>query len=226
MTLQAEVMAAPLIVYGPGGPYPAVRECAALFGAKSGLVVEVRAGEPAEQAEQAAKDGDVYYTGAEYMMDDFLRDYPGVLDAAAVIHPAARRLGIIVRQGNPKGLRALEDLATPGVRILDVRLENMDGLRAAANANVTVRVTTGRQGLAAWKEAKDLDAWLTYRTWAVQLALGEGEFLPIDGPGGLRRIPATVMRNAPHPEQARAFLGFLETDEARAVFLKNGYEPY
>ncbi|MHC1712524.1 MAG: substrate-binding domain-containing protein [Solidesulfovibrio sp.] len=210
MALQAEVMAASLVVYGPGGPFPAIRECADKFGAKSGLTVDVQVGEPAKQAEQAAKDGDVYYTGAEYMMDDFLREYPDILDAAAIIYPAVRRVGIIVRQGNPKGLRTLADLAAPGVRILDVSLENMGGLRGPANANTTVFVTTGRQGLATWKASKDLDAWVTYKTWAEQLAPGEGEFLPIDDARGLRRIPVTVMRNAPHPERARAFLEFLK----------------
>jgi len=226
MALQTNVMAASLTVYGPGGPYEAVRACADIFAAGSGLTVDVRAGEPAEQAEQAAKDGDVYYTGAEYMMDDFLRDYPGVLDDSAIIYPAARRMGIIVRQGNPKGVAGLDDLAAPGLRILDVRLENMGELRGAANANVAVFVTTGRQGLAAWKASKDLDAWVTYRTWAGQLAPGEGEFIPIDDARGVRRIPVTVMRNAPHPGPARAFLEFLKTDEARAVFLTNGYELY
>jgi accessory colonization factor AcfC len=226
MALEGKAVAASLTVYGPGGPYQAIRKCADIFGAKFCLSVEVRADEPAKQADQAAKDGDVYYTGAEYMMDDFIRDYPGLVDEPAIIYPAARRVGIIVRQGNPKGIGNLDDLATPGVRILDVRLENMDGLRGAANANVTISVTTGRQGLATWMAAKDLDAWVTYKTWAAQLEPGTGEFIPIDGPEGLRRVPTTVMRKALHPERAKAFLEFLKTDEARAVFLENGYEPY
>ncbi|MEF2232394.1 MAG: substrate-binding domain-containing protein [Pseudodesulfovibrio sp.] len=226
MIVSGESVAASLVVYGPGGPYPAIRRCADLFGAGRGVVVDVRFGEPAKQADQAAKDGDVYYTGAEYMMDDFIRDYPALLDASAVIYPAARRVGIIVRRGNPKEVESLADLAAPGLRILDVRLENMAGIRGGANANVAVSVTTGREGFAAWKADSTLDAWVTYRTWAAQLGPGEGAFIPIDGPEGVRRIPVTVMRNAPHPGLARAFLEFLETDEARAVFLENGYEPY
>lgn len=225
MVLNGAAMAAALAVYGPGGPYPAIRECADIFGARHGLAVDVRFGEPAKQAAQAARDGDVYYTGAEYMMDEYLRDYPGVLDESAIIYPAARRIGIIVRQGNPKGVKSLADLATPGMRILDVSLENMGGLRGKANANIAVSVTTGRQGFATWTSNPDLDAWVTYKTWAEQLGPGESEFIPIDGPKGLRRIPATVMLNAPHPDLARAFLEFLKTDEARAVFLENGYEP-
>lgn len=229
MPLQGEAMAGSLTVYGPGGPYQAIRTCADIFGAKRGVTVDVRFGEPAKQADQAAKDGDVYYTGAEYMMDDFIRDHPKLLDESAIIYPAARRVGIIVGQGNPKSINGLDDLAAPGVRILDVSLENMRDLRGSANTNVTVFVTTGQQGLSVWKAnkaARNLDAWVTYKTWAEQLEPGEGEFIPIDGPEGLRRVPATVMRNAPHPELARAFLEFLETSEARSVFRENGYEPY
>lgn len=226
MVMSGEAMAASLAVYGPGGPYPAIRKCADIFGARHGVAVDVQFGEPAKQADQAGKNGDVYYTGAEYMMDDFIREYPTLLDESAIIYPAARRVGIIVRQGNPRGVKSLTDLAAPGMRILDVSLENMGGLRGKANDNATVFVTTGRQGFTAWKTHDNLDAWVTYKTWAEQLDPGEGEFIPIDGPKGVRRIPVTVMRNAPHPDLARAFLEFLKTDEARTVFLENGYEPY
>ena len=229
MVVHGDAVAAALTIYGPGGPYPAIRKCADLFGARHGIAVDVRFGEPAKQAEQAAQDGDVYYSGAEYMLDDFIREHPGLLDASAIIHPAARRLGISVPQGNPRGISSLADLAAPGLRILDVSLENMGALRGPADANIAVSVTTGQQGFAVWKAnrtAENLDAWVTYRTWAEQLEPGEGEFIPIEGPQGLRRIPATVLRNAPHPELARAFLEFLETDEARGVFLEHGYEPY
>ena len=226
MVIHAESTAGSLTVYGPGGPYPAIRKCADMFGAKRGLVVDVQFGEPSRQAELAARDGDVYYTGAEYMMDDFIRDFPGIIDPSSIIYPATRRVGIIVRQGNPKGVKGLADLAKPGVRILDVHLENMGELRGRANANTAVSVTTGRQGFAAWKTDKDLDAWVTYRTWAVQLDPGEGEFIPVEGQRGVRRIPAGLVQNAPHPDLARGFLEFLETDQARAVFLENGYEPY
>ena len=226
MPLQKKAFAASLVIYGPGGPYQAIRECADIFADARGLTADVRADEPSRLADRAAKDGDVYYTGAEYMMQDFLRAYPGVLDDAAIILPAARRVGVIVRPGNPRGIRNLDDLAAPGVRILDVSLENMSELRGAANANTAVSVATGRQGLATWKASHDLDAWVTYKTWAEQLGSGEGEFLPINDAQGVRRIPVTVMRNAPHPELASAFLEFLATDAARAVFLNNGYEPY
>jgi len=229
MAQSGDIPGASLVVYGPGGPYRAIRECADLFGAARGLTVDVRFGEPAVQAAQAARDGDVYYTGAEYMMDDFMRDHPGLVDASTIIYPASRRLGVIVARGNPKGIGGLSDLAAPGLRILDVSLENMGGLRGAANANVAVSVVTGREGLAVWKAnrtAKKLDAWVTYQTWAGELTPGEGEFIPIEGPRGVRRIPAAVMRNAPHSGLAAEFLKFLQTDAARAVFLKNGYEPY
>ncbi len=229
MAASGDCQTAALTIYGPGGPYRAIRACADRFGAGRGVTADVFSGEPSVQAGQAARDGDVYYTGAEYMMDDFIRDHPGLIDASSIVYPAARRLGVIVAQGNPKGIASLADIAAPGMRILDVRLENMGGLRGAANANVAVSVTTGREGLAAWKAnktAKNLDAWATYKTWAGELTPEEGEFIPIDGPQGVRRIPAAVMRNAPHPGLARDFLAFLQTDEARAIFLENGYEPY
>lgn len=213
---------ASLMVYGPGGPYPAIRECADVFAASRAMTVEVRKGEPRKQAAQAARDGDVYYSGAEYMMRDFVQANPGVIKESSVVYPAARRIGIIARQGNPKGIRSPADLAAPGIRILDVRLENMAGLRGSANDNVVVSVTTGEEGFAAWNSRSDLDAWVTYKTWSNQLQ--SGVFIPLEGKEGARRIAAGVIRNAPHPREAAAFIRFLQSDEARSILLKHGYE--
>jgi accessory colonization factor AcfC len=189
-----------LVVCGPGGPYPTIKECAEGFTDLYGIQVTVIKGEPHEQAPLVAQNCDVYYSGAEYMMREFMDSNPGVIDKASLINLAARRIGIIVRQGNPKHIRAVTDLAAPGVRILNVRLENMDDLRGPANHNVTLSVTTGEEGFSAWKSNLQLDAWVTYKTWSYQLQ--SCEFIPIEGIEGLRCTPVAVTRNARHPQAA------------------------
>ena len=211
-----------LIVCGPGGPYPTMKECAEAFSKVHGIEVTVLKGEPDKQAPLVAQDCDVYYSGAEYMMCEFMDSNPGVIDKSSLINLAARRIGIIVRQGNPKHFRTLSDLAAPGINILDVRLENMEDLRGPANRNVTLSVTTGEEGFSAWKSNLQLDAWVTYKTWSYQLQ--SCEFIPIEGIEGLRRTPVAVTRNARQPESARAFIRFLQSEEARVIFVKHGYE--
>ncbi|WP_169432749.1 substrate-binding domain-containing protein [Desulfovibrio aminophilus] len=215
-----------LRVYGPGGPYPAMKECAALYSARAGIPVEVVKGQPDLLVEAVRSDGDLFYNGAEYMMDDFLAAHPGVLDAAGVTPLFARRMGIIVRAGNPKAIAVPEDLRKPGVAVLDVRLENMAGPRhdpPQGLPGVALSVVTGEQGFAAWKERPDLDAWVTYRTWHAQLTDGS-LFLPLPGAEGLRSVVAAEVIGARHPEEARRFRDWLTSKEARAVFVRHGFE--
>lgn len=212
----------PLMVYGPGGPHAAISECAEAFAKSSGVQVVVQKGEPDKQAAQVARDGDVYYTGAEYMLEEFTAANPGLLDEASAVLVAPRRIGIILRAGNPRGVRSLADLARPGLRILDVRLENMGALRGPANANVAASVTTGEQGFNAWQANPDLDAWVTYRTWSRRL--GGDEFLPVDGPEGLRHAPAALTRRTTQRETAAAFLRFLASPQARDILRRHGFD--
>jgi accessory colonization factor AcfC len=49
----------PLRVYGPGGPYLPMRECAEAFSREFSIPVEVVKGQPDQIAGRAAMDGDV-----------------------------------------------------------------------------------------------------------------------------------------------------------------------
>jgi len=216
----------PLRIYGPGGPYLPMRECAEAFSREFSIPAEVVKGQPDQIAGRAATDGDVYYGGAPYMMEDFILDYPGVVDAATVRQLFPRRIGIIVRRGNPKGVRGTADLSRPGISILDVGLENMEAFRGDApggTKNVGLHVVSGEEGFAAWTAHPELDAWVTYRSWFVRLGDGE-EFMPIEGPEGLRATPAALTTRTKRPGDATAFLDFLGTDAARRIFQKHGWE--
>lgn len=223
LALASQANAEPTLkVYGPGGPHLAISECAAAFSNSRGIEVIVIKGEPRKQAHLVAADGDVYYSGAEYMLREFAEENPGLLDEQTITAIAPRRIGIIVRQGNPKHIRSMADAAAPGVRVLDVALENMGALRKTANANVILSVTTGEQGFEAWNSRPDLDVWVTYKTWSKRLQ--SGEFLPIDGPEGVRHSPVAITNRTRQREAAEAFVSYLKSDEARAILQKFGYD--
>lgn len=215
-----------LRVYGPGGPYRPVSDCARLFGERTGTVVEVVKGEPEKLAARIAADGDLHYTGAPSMMNEFIAAHPGVIDAASVVDVQVRRVGILVRTGNPRGIATPADLARPGLRLLDVALESMAELRgdaAGAGANIARTVTTGEQGLAAWKADPSLDAWVTYKSWH-RAAPEESAFVPIETPQALRATPAGLVHAGANRELAARFLDFLGSPEARAIFVHYGWE--
>ena len=69
-------------VYGPGGPAPAMTECANTFNTLSGANVVVTSG-PTSQWMQAAMDNaDLFYSGSENMMTDFTSMFSGQIDQA------------------------------------------------------------------------------------------------------------------------------------------------
>lgn len=157
-------------------------------------------------------------------MEDFIHAHPGVVDASSVEYLSSRRIGIIVRRGNPRGIKSVTDLSAPGIKLLDVTLENMDGPRGlGAKANIHTTVTSGEEGFKTWNAVPELDAWVTYETWHRQLSAGE-TFIPLEGPLGVRRTPIARTCSAQSPDLAREFISFLKTEEARALFRSYGYE--
>ena len=115
-----------LRIYGPGGPHEALSECATLYRQLHGEAVLVLRSGPVTMSQKVAQDGDLYYGGAEYMLEEFDRDNPGVLDRATVALLYPRRVGIVVRKGNPLGIRGLADLDRAGVRVMKASLEKVE----------------------------------------------------------------------------------------------------
>lgn len=216
-----------LRVLGPGGPYEAVRECCASFEERTKIRVLVRKGRPDLLAEEARASGDVLYSGAESMMEEFERSFPGIVDHPSIRCPCRRRIGILVRPGNPRGIRGLSSLAADGVGLLAVELEGMEGffgLFAGIPANIRRRVVTGEEGFEAWRSGPALDAWVTYRSWFVRLEDGTQFVEMEDVAGRYRGTPLALTQTTRKPVQAGALLDFLSGEAARAIFRKWGWE--
>ena len=215
-----------LRVYGPGGPHHVFEECADLFSERHGVDVVVIRALPHDLEQKLRQDGDIYYGGADYMLEEFNHRNPGVIDmeSAEKLHP--RRIGIIVRKGNPFSIKGIDDLRQVDVNLLDVKLENMRTLHSAPslpNINISRFEYTGKQGLAAWRSAPELDAWITYKSWHVELE-DESEFIAIPGDHALRFTPVALTQHTPHRQTAMQFIAFLKSPEARQIFIDHGWE--
>lgn len=215
-----------LRAYGPGGPHHVLLECAELFREKHGVAVAVIKASPAELDAKVGKDGDIYFGGAEYMLDEYARENPGVLDidSAERLHP--RRVGVVVRKGNPLNIMGSECLQRDDVDLLVARLENMTPFHAPGRGllgNVRRLVHSGQEGVDAWRSAPELDAWVTYKSWHVVLE-DESDFVEIPGDHALRFTPVALTLRTPHREAAGQFIAFLKSPEARRIFVEHGWE--
>lgn len=217
-----------LRVYGPGGPHGVLEECAELFTRRYDIQVAIIKAKPQDLDRRIRLDGDLYYGGAECMLEEFAQRNPGVLDLATVERLAPRRVGVIVRKGNPLGIQGVEDLNRAGIEVLEVKLENMSRLyRSPATPDYNVRrmVYTGRQGLDTWLSQAQVDAWVTYKSWHVRLDEADADFIEIPcDDTGLRYTPIALTQHTHQRREAKLFIEFLKSAEARQVFQKYGWE--
>lgn len=214
-----------LRAYGPGGPHQALEECASLFKESHGVEVLITRALPHDLGRRLREDGDIYFGGAEYMLESFVQDHPDIIDVTSVQRLSPRRIGIIVRKGNPLNIQSTDDLHEECINILDVKLENMrlfHGDPECCSSHIRSSVYTGRQGVRAWKTLPKIDAWVTYKSWH-NLIEEESEFIEIPGDYAFRFTPIALTKRTPLRKEAELFVDFLKSEEARLIFQKHGW---
>ena len=115
-------------VYGPGGPSPAMTECANTFSGLSGANVVVTFGPTSQWMQAALSNADLFYSGSENMMTDFTSMFSGQIDQATVDPIYVRTAIIMVHPGNPKRIEDFYDLLRPGVTVMIVQGSGQTGL--------------------------------------------------------------------------------------------------
>lgn len=233
ITMSCPGVAQTLHVYGPGGPLAPIKECAVLYGQTTGVSVVVQAGPEKQWFSAAQQDADVIFGGADYMLTQFALDHDGFLREGSRVELYDRAAGILVRPGNPKGIRSLRDLAKPGVRILDVNgagqlglWEDLVGrlqLISEFQHNIAFSVANSAEAIKAWDTRPELDAWVTYESWAKRLP-ATTTLVQLPSSGRMYRgTPIAITARSENTEQAAAFIRFLKTPQAHAIFVKWGW---
>ena len=115
-------------VYGPGGPAPAMTECANTFSALSGANIVVTSGPTSQWMQAAMGNADLFYSGSENMMTDFTSMFSGEIDQATIDPIYVRSAIIMVHPGNPKNIKDFDDLLRPGVTVMIVQGSGQTGL--------------------------------------------------------------------------------------------------
>jgi len=216
-----------LQLYGPGGPLGPMRECGQVFSKKTGIDVQITTGTPPQWIELAQQNGDLIFEGAEYMLNDFMRSAPGMINESSIIGLYARSAAILVRKGNPKRIATLEDLARDGVKVMVVTQEKMEevyGHVPGIQYNVVKPVLTGAEATQIWKTMPELDAWITYESWFHTLK-EEADLIQLTAKERILRItPVARIGTLRDKKLAEEFLNFLRSDEAHRIFQKWGWK--
>lgn len=227
-----------LNVYGPGGPAPAMKEAAQAFGAANQVTVNIVAGPTPQWADKAKGDADIVFSGAENMMSDFAKALPGAFDLRDAEPLYLRPVAILVRPGNPKGIRGFRDLLKPGIKVLTVagagqtglwedvagRTGDIESVRAFRRNMVLPEAANSALARQQWTQQPEIDAWLIWNIWQVsnpELA----QQVPVEEPFRIYRDTGVVLtRKGSTVPQAKAFVEFLKSSQGRAIFAKWGWD--
>ncbi len=222
--------------YGPGGPAPAMKEAAEAFSKAKGVKVEVTAGPTPGWIAKAREDADLVFSGAEYMMTDFVGQLEGRIDEPTIVSLYLRPSAILVRPGNPKAIRDLPDLAKPGVKVLVVQgagqtgmWEDMAGkqgdigLVRALRKNIVLHAPNSGAAKDAWTQRPEIDAWIIYNIWQVanpRLA----DLVPVSQRYVIYRSCGAALTKAGAARPlARELHAFLQSKEGAAIFRRWGW---
>ncbi len=223
-------------VYGPGGPLPAMRNAAEAFARTTGVKVEVTAGPTPQWIERAKADADIIFSGAEYMMTDFIKAMDGRIDEATVTSLYHRPSAILLRPGNPKRIHGFVDLLKVGTKVLVVQgagqaalWEDMAGRKGnirtvrALRTNIAFFAANSAEARRAWIEKPDLDAWIIWNIWHVankQLA----DLVPVSPDYVIYRDVGVALTHQGQAKVAsRQFVKFLESAAGARIFAQWGW---
>ncbi|HEX5273355.1 MAG TPA: substrate-binding domain-containing protein, partial [Gemmataceae bacterium] len=146
---------------------------------------------------------------------------------------STNRLVILVHKGNPHGIKTLDDLAKPGLRVgvghekqcalgaLTQKALEQDGSRAAVMKNVKAQLPAGDM-LVNELLVGSLDAVVAYISNASGHA-AELEAIPIDVPCALAVQPMALGRESRHKQLTQRLMVALRSAESRRRFEANGF---
>lgn len=230
----------PIRCFGPGGPAPAMRIAAQAFQASQGIPVEIVAGPTPGWAGRVAEEADLVFSGAEYMMDEFIERFRDALDPATRRTLYIRPSALLVRPGNPRRYTGLRDLlsrppaearilATGGAGQLALyediagRTGEIAVLRAMRERIVIVAPNTGA-AQQEWRAKPDsYDVWLVWNHWQIA-APDHADLVEIEEPFRIWRSAGAVLsRRGAERAEVRRFAAFLTEAEGRAAFTRLGW---
>ncbi|WP_374033737.1 substrate-binding domain-containing protein [Bdellovibrio bacteriovorus] len=223
-----------LQVYGPGGPAPAMKACAAAYEKSKGTKVQVTAG-PLEKWQAQTETADLFYSGSENMMDSFTEKIPN-LDASSIQTHYLRTSAILVRPKNPLKIRGVKDLVNKKLKVIVVNgagqigmwEDIVGGLKSAEalnkfRANIVFAAKNTGEAEKKWNEDPSIDAWLVFNIWGTR-SPETAQIIPTEKNLTIYRSMGTALtKNSKQKEAAVQFVEFVKSKDCRKLFEKEGW---
>lgn len=224
----------PVVVFAGSASQPPLEEAARAFEKQTGVPVILHLGGSGAMLSQIRLTGrgDLYIPGSpDYL--EIAREQNLVEGEAAIL--AYLVPAIIVAKGNPLGIKTLDDLARPDLKVgmanpdgvcvglYAVELLTANGIAAKVRPNLRGQVESCARAasMIPLGMADAVLGWREFAAWnpaAMEAVLPRPEQVP-----RLAYVPAVAIRGAANPSAAAAFTTFLTSTEGQAIFHKWGY---
>ncbi len=161
------------------------------------------------------------------------------------------RIVLMVAQGNPLGIRSVQDLARDEVRISqpnpeleDIGLHILNMYRQAGGEELVYRIMEEKraEGTTIYTVVHHRETPLRFQkgtvdvgpVWATEVIEAQGKGLKVEAVEVGRDLDQrdrvnyyiTTFKKSPHPENARKFLDFIVSPEAQGIYQKYGFIPH
>jgi molybdate transport system substrate-binding protein len=229
-TSQANVS---LRLYCGAGLRPPVDEIAMAFQQKHGIKIECdyAGSEVLLSKLKHSKEGDLYMPGDAHYVDQAAAEGMVVVRTAV----ASQEPVILVKKGNPKGLKSLHDFARPGLN-----LALGDGKACAIGKSTLALLKKNGLDLQAVEKNKVYNG-MTVSELALQVKLGQADASVVwDATAKLFAdqtdtiqipaaqniisiVPVATLSFSQHADSALKFLEFVRSEESRRIFERHGY---
>ena len=234
LALAPSARAAELLVHAASSLGEALGEIGRLHEAKTGVAVKLDLGASSALARQILEGapGDVFVSADEARMDQLAE--AKLLEPGSRVSLLSNTLVVVVAKDSKLHVASSADLATAAVR--SVALADPGSVPAGIYArehlqrvgrwkdvlSKVVPTENVRAALAA-VESGNVDAAIVYATDA---RIARHSRVAVEIPAREApeiSYPAAALAGSEHPHDAAAFLAFLRSDDARAVFEKHGF---
>jgi molybdate transport system substrate-binding protein len=227
-----------LLVYAGAASKPPTEEAAKLYEQKTGIKVELVFGGSGYMLSQMklAKQGDIYFPGSSDYIEKAKREGAVYAESEKVIVYLVPSINVV--KGNPLGVRTLQDLTRPGIR---VAIANPEGVCVGAYAVEIIEKTFTAAQKAAFqsnlvnytescektataislKMADAVIGWSVFEHWdSLRIQTIK---LPANQIPRIGYIPIAISKFTKNREAAQRFIDFMAGPEGRKIFARYKY---
>ena len=229
-----------ILVYSGAGLKSAMDELGYEFEDETGVDVDIIYGGSGHIFGQlsTSKRGDIFIPGAEYYTKRGIEE--GLLYENLTRKLTCHIPVILVREGNPKDITSLDDLARPGIKValggvkecaigrLSKKLLEKQRLYEEIKANNLEVTTATVNELLTYVAIGTVDAVIVWEDNVGTLVeQGKVEAIEIEPSKNIiKTIPVSVTRCTKNPELAKEFMDFACGEEGLEIWEENGFKSY